>query len=634
MNPKRTRLAWRLATLATAVCLGTSHVYGQTTLYVDDDAPAGGDGSSWQTAYRFLQDALAAAAGGGTVTEIHVAQGVYTPDRDESNPDGVSDCCVPHGGTGCGDAGCEAMVCAAVPLCCAVGWDASCAAAAADLCGPCADARTATFQLLDGVALRGGYTGLGPGGLPDVRDTVLYETVLSGDLAGNDGPGAFENNDENSLHVVTGSGIVDTEATVLEGFTVSAGNANGPGWPEYGSIGAGMVNVTGSPTVTDCVFDFNRALDAGAGMSNVYDSDVIVTTCEFSDNVVDQAASPSTSGGMFNGFDSDAVVTGCVFQGNSAGDAGGMGNEECAPTVTGCEFTENQADVGGAVYNRMLTQGSRFGNCIFTDNSAGAGGGIYNYESSPKIEGCRFVGNTVTWEGGAIVNAFGASPEIVNCLFHENLSVNARGAIGNAVDAAPTILNCTITGNTGCGNHSNDGFGGHCTPIVSNCIVYGNTGGQIVDVLGATTTVTYSNVQGGWPGTGNIDVDPLFADPGGDDYRLSGGSPSIDAGHNWAIAGLADADLDGNPRFAADEADFDPGCGIPVVVDMGAYEYQGEPFPVKLGDLDGDGAVGVNDFLLLLAGWGGCVEDCCLADLDLDGDVGVADFLILLAEWG
>jgi len=67
---------------------------------------------------------------------------------------------------------------------------------------------------------------------------------------------------------------------------------------------------------------------------------------------------------------------------------------------------------------------------------------------------------------------------------------------------------------------------------------------------------------------------------------------------------------------------------------MGVYEYQGDPFPVKLGDIDGDGIVGISDFLALLADWGACVEECCLADFDLDGFVGINDFLILLAGWG
>jgi len=53
------------------------------------------------------------------------------------------------------------------------------------------------------------------------------------------------------------------------------------------------------------------------------------------------------------------------------------------------------------------------------------------------------------------------------------------------------------------------------------------------------------------------------------------------------------------------------------------------------GDLDGDGIVGVTDFLLLLALWGPCGNcDNCPADLDGDCDVGIIDFLQLLANWG
>ena len=54
----------------------------------------------------------------------------------------------------------------------------------------------------------------------------------------------------------------------------------------------------------------------------------------------------------------------------------------------------------------------------------------------------------------------------------------------------------------------------------------------------------------------------------------------------------------------------------------------------SLGDLDGDGIVGILDFLGLLSAWGPCEETCCPADLDEDGQVGITDFLILLAHWG
>ena len=98
---------------------------------------------------------------------------------------------------------------------------------------------------------------------------------------------------------------------------------------------------------------------------------------------------------------------------------------------------------------------------------------------------------------------------------------------------------------------------------------------------------------------------------------------------------LFPVDLDGNPRFNADEADFDPGCGVPVVVDMGAYEYQFDPADqVTFADLNGDGSVGVKDLLILLGNWGLCGKGCCLADLDINGNVDVPDLLVLLGNWG
>ncbi len=93
-------------------------------------------------------------------------------------------------------------------------------------------------------------------------------------------------------------------------------------------------------------------------------------------------------------------------------------------------------------------------------------------------------------------------------------------------------------------------------------------------------------------------------------------------------------DLDGNPRFTDDPATPDSGCGVPAVVDMGAYEFPGDPFEMNIGDIDGDGVIAVPDLLSLLAGWGPAGAGCQLIDLDLDGIVGVPDLLALLANWG
>ncbi|MCZ6611404.1 MAG: hypothetical protein O6941_02115 [Planctomycetota bacterium] len=112
----------------------------------------------------------------------------------------------------------------------------------------------------------------------------------------------------------------------------------------------------------------------------------------------------------------------------------------------------------------------------------------------------------------------------------------------------------------------------------------------------------------------------MFVDPVNSDFHLLSGSPGIDAGNNWGVpidendydedgntAELFPVDLDGNPRFNADEADFDPGCGVPVVVDKGAYEYQFAPVEdVIFADINADGAVGILDLLTLLANSGPC----------------------------
>ena len=122
-----------------------------SVVHVDDDAPAAGDGSSWSDAYRFLQDALASA--GGAVTEIRVAQGTYVPDRSQASPGGTGD-------------------------------------------------RAATFSMLSGVEILGGFAGLGSPD-PDARDVAGFPTILRGDL---NGDGRVDVRDMLSLLQATGAG--------------------------------------------------------------------------------------------------------------------------------------------------------------------------------------------------------------------------------------------------------------------------------------------------------------------------------------------------------------------------------------------------------------------------------------------
>ena len=387
--------------------------------------------------------------------------------------------------------------------------------------------------------------------------------------------------------------------TVLDGFAITGG---------MGSSGGGMINEASSPTVTNCVFVGNTAVVHGGGMANLFWSNPSVIDCTFTENA-------GLGGGMFN-FVSSPTVIDSAFNGNVGG---GMINEVSNPVVTGCSFTGNTSGHGAGMFNGSSSSPT-VTNCSFSRNSASlVGGGMYNFTADSVLVNCTFSGNLSKAEGGAMWS-FNSMPTLVNCTFSSNAAGTTGGGMYNLAGSQ----------------------------IVTNSIFWGNGPDQIFDDIVPVTTVSFSNVQGGWPGTGNIDADPLFVDPNNGDYRLSSGSPCIDAGNNWGVPPdtadvdgdgdtreLTPWDLDGNPRFNADPADFDPGCGVPVVVDMGAYEFQFDPVDeVFLGDIDGDGIVGIVDFLALLANWGPCEPGCCLADLDIDGDVGITDFLLLLASWG
>ena len=136
--------------------------------------------------------------------------------------------------------------------------------------------RTATFQLKNGVAIYGGFAGTETSRA--ARDWVANLTLLSGDL---DGSGGLTASD--AYHVVTGSG---TDATaVLDGFTIRGGNANGS-YPD--NLGGGMINVSGSPTLTNVTFSGNSATTA-AGCTTIHSSPTL-TNVTFSGNSATTAA--------------------------------------------------------------------------------------------------------------------------------------------------------------------------------------------------------------------------------------------------------------------------------------------------------------------------------------------------------
>ena len=481
-------------------------------------------------------------------------------------------------------------------------------------------------------------------------------------LRSSDGPDVTTIDGTGNFHVVrcvTGEG----SDTVLDGFTITGGNANGVVFPD--NVGGGMWNDNSSPTVTNCTFTGNStgSSGGGGGMYNGFSSPT-VTDCLFSDNVLDCAKHCFGDGGGMHNANSDPTVTRCTFTGNSAGYGGGMHNRESSPTVTDCTFASNCViDFSGGGMSNFQNSSPTVTNCTFVSNSAECdGGGMFNTNSSPTVTDCTFSENSATIGGGmsnvqssngktspTVANCtfsgntapFGggmynlnSSFTVTNCTFSGNTAVSGGGMLNHR--SSPTVTNCTFTGNTATqqgGGMADFAFGQTSLPILSNCVLWNNSPDQIFDDMNAEATVGFSDVQGGWPGTGNIDADPLFVDPDNGDLRLLPGSPCIDAGHNNAISDLTDTDLDGNPRFADDPNTTDTGCGVPVIVDMGAYEYQGVPATVVFADLNGDGIVTFMGDLMILNGCVGSDDpDCCVADLDLDGVVGMSDRILMWGE--
>lgn len=542
--------------IGTLACFHST--FGQTILYVDDDAAGSNDGSSWVHAYTDLQSALdEAGARQPLPTEIRVAVGVYRPSKrtDSSDP------------------------------------------------------RTATFQLLNGVALLGGFAG---GALGDLRDVARFETVFSGDHNGDDTPGPrtdsnccapheapgcddeacqssvcgplvecctdtgwtepcvvlasqqcrfhcwpFANSQENSYHVL----VADEAAGnfLLEGFTVRGGNADGSGKAGSSSFGGGIDIYTGQPTIRDCRFTLNSAR-FGGGVS-----------------IVDAAPS----------------IAQCIFRENIALETGGgvlvWGLRE--PVIETSLFEKNVARQGGGVFSD--SPGGTFNGCIFIRNR-GVGGGIYTMYSQSAL--------------------------ISNCLFNANATSGVFGAYTRDM----FVLNSTFVSNWGDEYGYHAGLGSY-SPIdthVVNCIFWNNHGDPYYQV--GANNVTYTLIEewtGIPPGIGNSGADPMFVDLDGpddiegtpdDNLRVLPGSPSIDTGYPVIAVDPGATDLDGHARVLCRR------------VDIGTYEF-------GIGDYDCNQAVNLDDF----ASWRWCTTGprsdvpagigCKAFNFDADSDVDLLD---------
>jgi hypothetical protein len=318
-------------------------------------------------------------------------------------------------------------------------------------------------------------------------------------------------------------------------------------------------------TIRNCLLENNSGHYRGGGISALEGSDALI---EY--NVIRDNSTVQQGGGIYCD-DSSPTIRGNIIDGNRSGPIATGGGISCSnhssPLIVDNTFIDNQVfpspiypstvGQGAAIYCSNLSNPTITGNMFFNNrvNSGGAigqggGGAIFVFAAAPVIENNVFAGNVVEYGDGGALYLFIYNGTLVNNVFMDNNAVRTGGAI--YMDLS--------------------------NPSVTNCVLYGNSApeGPVIYLdRSSTVTVTYSDIEGGWQGEGNVDVDPMFRDPASGDYHLM----AIDCGDQYDSP-LIDA---GSPAYIDSLLDCSWGLGT-VLSDIGAYGGGAPAGPTAIGD--------------------------------------------------
>lgn len=254
---------------------------------------------------------------------------------------------------------------------------------------------------------------------------------------------------------------------------------------------------------------------------------------------------PQSYGGGIFCRSSSPTIDNCIIEGNSAKFGGAIAVFNSNPTIRHCKIISNLANsTGGGIWYRYGSLTVRC--CIISDNVASHRGGVDSLQDGITLINSIITSNSASYGSGGIRCA-GDMAVITNCTFCDNSAENWGGGIWCQGSSA-TIQNCIVWNNTA-----------PTDPGLGSSTMYPS----VINVL-------YSDVQGGYSGQGNINSNPDFANPAGDDYHLSVGSPCIDSGDPAYSIGPGETDIDGHVRVLYGR------------VGMGADEYVAQDDPAMM----------------------------------------------------
>jgi len=294
----------------------------------------------------------------------------------------------------------------------------------------------------------------------------------------------------------------EDENSMLSGFVITNGNVS--------KMGGGILCVSSSPTITNCVITHNTARWArggnGGGIACVDASPKIVhTTIQYNE-------ANFNGSGIYCRGNSNPVLDGCIISYNLKALYGGgiSAHEQSNLTIINSLLYGNSARQGGG--GLSCTSSPTIQNSVVSNNSAKDGGGIASYFSAPTIDSSLISNNSAENGGGIAAQAL-SKPIITNSSITNNAASKKGSGVSLYPSAEPTITGCTIWGKDESETISVD--------TTEESVSVTNTG---------LALISDSAIQGGYTGDQIVDIDPVTLDGLNDEYSPANPTFSLTGG--------------------------------------------------------------------------------------------------------